>query len=207
MLPRFQHSVLKQTTRIQQIPFTSSTNSNTITKGHIASNGPNVKRIPKVLEVLNALMAIICYAKFGINVFPFEEKIPSLFQSNSNSSDDQPLFVDIGGGRGQMCCAFRARFPTLKGRVIFQDLPQTVAEAGPPTLGIEGMPHNFLAEQPIKGAKTYFLRYVLHDWPDEKAEAILHRVIEAMGLESFVLINEKVLQDIGTSNLVAGLDR
>lgn len=158
----------------------------------------------KVYEAMNALMAVIRYAKSGVHVFPFEEKIPSLFQSDFNSSE-KPLFVDIGGGRGQMCRAFRDRFPDLKGRVIFQDLPHTIAEAGT-TPGIEGMAHDFFTPQPIKGAKIYFLRYVLHDWPDAKAEAILRRVIEAMGTESVILINEKILQDIGTSTMAAGLD-
>ncbi|KAL9003222.1 MAG: hypothetical protein Q9188_003908 [Gyalolechia gomerana] len=85
------------------------------------------------------------------------------------------------------------------------DLPPTIAEAEPAP-DIKGMPHDFFGPQPIKGANIYFLRYVLHDWPDAKAEAILQRVIEAMGPESVILINEKVLQYIGTSTMAAGLD-
>lgn len=155
-------------------------------------------------EALNAMMAFIRYSKSGIDVFPFEEKIPSVFKSDAETSNN-PLFVDIGGGREQMCRTFRDRFPNLRGRVIFQDLPHTIAEAEPAP-DIEGMPYDFFDPQPIKGANIYFLRYVLHGWPDAKAEAILERVIEAMGPESVILINEKVLQDIGTSTMAAGLD-
>ncbi len=47
---------------------------------------------------------------------------------------------------------------------------------------------------------------MLHDWPDAKAEEILTRVIEAMGEDSVILIDEKVLPNVGTSNVAAGLD-
>ncbi|KAL8708184.1 MAG: hypothetical protein Q9225_007639 [Loekoesia sp. 1 TL-2023] len=155
-------------------------------------------------EALNELMATTRFAKSGIEVFPFEEKIPSLFKASSEKPESA-LFVDIGGGRGQMCRAFRNRYPDLPGRVVFQDLPHTIAEAEPRS-GIEAMPCNFFEPQPIKGAKIYFIRHVLHDWPDAMVEAILSRLVEAMDSESVLLIDEKVLPAIGASTLAAGLD-
>ena len=155
-------------------------------------------------RALNAFLESNQYNKSGVEVFPFEEKTPSLFKSRSQISETA-LFVDIGGGRGQVCRAFRARYPDLPGRVIFQDLPNAVDEAEPKA-GVEGMYHDFFEPQPIKGAKIYILRHVLHDWPDHKAEEVLNRVIEAMGPESVLLIDEKVLADTGTSTYAAGLD-
>lgn len=47
------------------------------------------------------------------------------------------------------------------------------------------------------GSKFYYLRAVLHDWPDEKCRAILRNVIAAMGDDSAILIDEMVLPDKG----------
>jgi hypothetical protein len=33
--------------------------------------------------------------------------------------------------------------------------------------------HDFFTLQPINNAAVFFLRYVLHDWPDDKAKLIL----------------------------------
>jgi demethylsterigmatocystin 6-O-methyltransferase len=63
-----------------------------------------------------------------------------------------PLFVDVGGGHGFQCEAFRKatakQFPG--GRVINQDLPETLKEA-PHYDDIEMMVQNFYEEQQIKG--------------------------------------------------------
>ncbi|KAI4265233.1 MAG: hypothetical protein L6R38_009566 [Xanthoria sp. 2 TBL-2021] len=161
-----------------------------------------MKGNPEHYAALNKYMAANRMTKTGINAFPFEEKVPSLFESES---PETALFVDVGGGRGQMCRAFRAKHPDLPGRVILQDLQLIIAEA-PSVDGIEAMAHDFFHQQPIQGAKIYFLRHVLHDWPDAKAEAILKRLVEAMDKDSVILIDEKVLPDVGASNSAAGLD-
>ncbi|KAL8929576.1 MAG: hypothetical protein Q9208_001245 [Pyrenodesmia sp. 3 TL-2023] len=161
-----------------------------------------MKEHPEHYAVLNKFMAAHRMAKTGVQVFPFEDKVPSLFKTES---PDSLLFVDVGGGRGQMCRAFRAKYPDLPGRVIYQDLPLTIADA-PSGAGTEAMAHDFFNPQPIRGAKIYYLRHVLHDWPDAKAEAILKRLVEAMDNESVILIDEKVLPDVGASALAAGLD-
>jgi len=43
------------------------------------------------------------------------------------------------------------------------------------------------------GAKFYYLRNILHDWPDEKAVIILKNIIPALGPDSRILIDEMVL--------------
>jgi len=42
-------------------------------------------------------------------------------------------------------------------------------------------------------AKFYYLRNILHDWPDEKAVIILKNIIPAMGPDSRILIDDMVL--------------
>lgn len=166
------------------------------------------KVCPEHYEVLNKFMAANRMAKPGIDSFPFEDKVPHLVPKSDQENKGDPttaLFVDIGGGRGQMSRVFRSRYPHLPGRVVFQDIPQTLAGATPGE-GIEAMAHDFFNPQPIKGAKIYFMRHVLHDWPDAEAEAILKRTAEAMDKASVLLIDEKVLPDVGTSTAAAGLD-
>lgn len=41
------------------------------------------------------------------------------------------------------------------------------------------------------------MRTVLHDWPDEKCLVILKHLVDAMGPESYILIDEMVVPDVG----------
>ena len=79
-----------------------------------------------------------------LDVFPFETKVAR------NTRPDRPIFVDIGGGIGHQCLAFKSRFPDSPGRVILQDLPAVIAQAIP-IQGVEAMAHDFMVEQPVKG--------------------------------------------------------
>lgn len=63
---------------------------------------------------------------------------------------------------------------------------------------IEAMAHNMFTPQPIKGARAYYMRSVLHDWPDHKVLEILEqlKVVMTPGytrllLNEFVIKNEK----------------
>ena len=47
----------------------------------------------------------------------------------------------------------------------------------------------------MRGACAYYLRTVLHDWPDAQARQILARIREAMAPESLLLINETLLPE------------
>jgi len=61
-----------------------------------------------------------------------------------------PVFVDVGGNVGHYCAMFKNRFPSVPGRVILQDLPDTLGHALQ-TPGVEALPHDFFQAQPIKG--------------------------------------------------------
>lgn len=119
--------------------------------------------------------------------------VPSLA---SSITPDQVLFVDVGGNRGHQCARLRAKYPDLPGRIIVQDLPETIQHA-PPIQGVEFMVHNFFMPQPVKGAKAYYLRTVLHDWDDDQSVAILKNMMPAMNKESLVLIDDMALPDTG----------
>ncbi|KAJ1561231.1 hypothetical protein HK405_004538 [Cladochytrium tenue] len=107
---------------------------------------------------------------------------------------DTPLFLDIGGGVGHQALALKTRYPGLVGRVVLQDLPPVIELAKgleqPGFDGIEVMPHDIFTEQPVKGSRVYYLRNVLHDWPDHACIQILQNLNPALGPDSVVLVDE-----------------
>ncbi|TVY44620.1 O-methyltransferase [Lachnellula subtilissima] len=139
-----------------------------------------------------------------MSVFPFEREAKGWHETD-------PLFVDIGGGIGHQCAELKAIYPSIKGRVILQDLPHSIEQALS-TPGVENMAQDFFLPQPIRGippilpyyycftyqspgAKIYYMRGILHDFPDEKCRLILHNVISAMGEASMILIDDMVLPE------------
>ncbi|KAI8626145.1 S-adenosyl-L-methionine-dependent methyltransferase [Xylariaceae sp. FL1651] len=130
-----------------------------------------------------------------LSVVDFEEE----FAKGAGSST--PVFVDVGGSLGHQCAALKQRHPNLVGRVVLQDLPETIAKAKKiPPLGFVGgcfQAHDFFTPQPIHGARAYYLRNVLHDWPDEKCIEILRNIMPAMTSESRILIDEMILPEKG----------
>lgn len=119
-----------------------------------------------------------------LSAFPFKEELGDF--------SGKPVFVDIGGGFGHQCIAVKEAFPELFGKLVLQDLPQTLAHV-PKIDGVEVQVHNFFEPQVVKGAKFYYLRNILHDWPDDKAVIILKNLIPALGPDSRILIDDMVL--------------
>lgn len=94
----------------------------------------------------------------------------------------------------------RDKVPDYKGRLILQERPHVVALAKQLGLDadgrIEATAHDFFQPQPIKGARAYYLRSVLHDWPDHKALEILAQLRAAMTPGySRILLNEYVAKN------------
>ncbi|KAJ4992992.1 O-methyltransferase [Stagonosporopsis vannaccii] len=107
---------------------------------------------------------------------------------------DSALLVDIGGGFGQQAAAFKAHVPSSSGRIVVQDVASTLAHA--PTIdGIDFQEHDFFTPQPIRGAKFYYLRHILHDWTDEDSVRILQNLVPALTSESRIAIDEVVLPE------------
>jgi demethylsterigmatocystin 6-O-methyltransferase len=79
-----------------------------------------------------------------LDEFNFEQEVAS------NSTPEEVIFVDVGGGIGTQCLNLRTHFPHLKGRVILQDLATPIKQALPVD-GMEAMVHDFWTEQPVEG--------------------------------------------------------
>ena len=123
-----------------------------------------------------------------LSVFPVEQE----FKGTSTKHD--VLFVDIGGNIGHQCAEFRAKYPNLQGRVILQDLPHAI-DMALRTPGVENTVHDMFTPQPVKDAKFYYIRAVLHDFPDDKCRLVLKNLGAAMGKDSMILIDEMILPD------------
>ncbi len=101
--------------------------------------------------------------------------------------------VDVGGAHGHMLAAILRRHKKLTG-VLF-DQPQVVA--GAPQSGFVTAPDirarcrieggDFFRSVP-KGADGYIMKYIVHDWDDEKCIRILKNCRAAMAPEGRILV-------------------
>ncbi|KAJ5436669.1 hypothetical protein N7445_007554 [Penicillium cf. griseofulvum] len=156
-------------------------------------------------QAFNTVMTI-SHRRQGQNwfdFFPVEEKLGGV------AHESDVLLVDVGGSQGGDIIAFQKQFPDIRGRLVLQDLPvviEAIQEMEFPA-GIEAHGYNFFEAQPVTGARAYYLRTVLHDWPDAQARQILARIREAMAPDSLLLINETLLPEskIGLSSAQADL--
>ncbi|ROV90908.1 hypothetical protein VMCG_09989 [Cytospora schulzeri] len=161
---------------------------------------------PERFEALQQVMTV--HGAKGVpwfTVFPFEEELAGF----DLGSQGKYAFVDVGGGLGHQCAALLGAYPQLKDKLAVQDLPQTLENLPPGVVipdGIEKVSHDFFQEQPIKGARFYYLRAIMHDWPDDKCIVILKQLIAASGPQSQILIDDMVLPDAGVSFEAATID-
>ncbi|KAI1164113.1 S-adenosyl-L-methionine-dependent methyltransferase [Nemania serpens] len=129
-----------------------------------------------------------------------------------DTTDTTPLLVDVGGGVGHQCLAFRLRYPAIPGRVILQDLDNVVALAESSPLpgfrdsGIEAQVHDFFAPQPVKGARAYYLRNILHNFGDDDSRRILQGIKGSMTERSVILIDDIVLSESGVPPTATQMD-
>lgn len=122
--------------------------------------------------------------------YPVQERLIDGF----DASDNGAMLVDIGGGLGHDIDEFRRKYPDAPGRLVLQDLEPVIGQITELDSKIERMPYDFHTEQPVQGARAYYMHSVLHDWPDAVDAKILARVKAAMKPGySRLLINENVI--------------
>jgi len=139
-----------------------------------------------------------------VDWFPVQEKLLSL----TDTKDDTIVLVDVAGGRGHEISSFLRKFPHQPGRYVLQDLPEVINDE---TLTldkrIEKKAFDFWNDSPVSGARIYYLKFIMHDWSDEKCIQILKNVAAAMtpGF-SFLVIEDFILPDSGCPELAAMWD-
>jgi hypothetical protein len=97
--------------------------------------------------------------------------------------------VDVGGGRGALLRAILDANPNLSG--ILFDQPHVVAGVElPERASVVG--GSFFEAVP-DGADAYVLKWIIHDWEDPEARAILETCRRAMPQDARVLVVERVV--------------
>ncbi|MBI2688628.1 MAG: methyltransferase [Acidobacteria bacterium] len=106
--------------------------------------------------------------------------------------------IDIAGGSGNMLAAILKSRPQLRG--IVMDLPFTKEEAERNLVaqGVAGrckfVAGDFFKEVP-PGGDIYTTKWILHDWSDEKAAAILQTIHKAMPAHAKLVQVEAVVPE------------
>jgi demethylsterigmatocystin 6-O-methyltransferase len=124
-----------------------------------------------------------------LDAYPYKEKTEGL-------KPEQPLFIDLGGGIGHQAIALREKLADLPNKIVLQDIPQTLEHAIKHP-GVEVVVQDFFQPQAITGARIYYMRNIIHDYPEDKAILILKNTIAAMAPDSVILIDDIVLPDSG----------
>ena len=81
-----------------------------------------------------------------LDVYPAVEKI----KATGEQDVDAVSIVDVGGGQGHDLQLFHDRHPDVRGRLVLQELPETLSNLTAPP-GIETIPYDFFTPQPIQG--------------------------------------------------------
>jgi hypothetical protein len=97
--------------------------------------------------------------------------------------------VDVGGGQGALLTALLEANPGVNG-VLF-DQPHVVANASVPE-NCRVVGGSFFESVP-EGGDVYLLKWIVHDWDDEEAIAILRACRRAMSADAVVLLIERVV--------------
>ncbi|KAI9738293.1 MAG: hypothetical protein M1834_008791 [Cirrosporium novae-zelandiae] len=138
-----------------------------------------------------------------VHWYPVEKQILEGF----DSKEDAVLFVDVAGGRGHDLEVFRSKFPQAPGRLVLEDLPSVIDDSKGLNERIEKVKHDFFTPQPIKGARVYYMKFVLHDWEDGKCGEILKHITAAMTKGySKLIVEDFILPDVGCPLLPAMWD-
>lgn len=125
------------------------------------------------------------------------------------NNDDRVQLVDVGGGHGAVLRQILDKHPELDAKqCVLQDRPDVIemARVKGSLSDVTLMPHDFLKTQPVKGAKAYFMRMILHDYADPVCVEILSRLAEAMEQDSRVLVCDMVIpQRVGEVDFPAAV--
>ena len=133
---------------------------------------------PQMMSNFNAFMAgSLETRKDWFSAFPVDE---ILLDGVKNEDPESVLLVDIAGGEGHDIEAFHKSFPKVPGKLILQDLPPVIDNIKKLDPAVIRQKYDFFMEQPVKGARGYYVRNIFHDWPDNDCISIMKNIAAAM---------------------------
>ena len=109
---------------------------------------------------------------------PWHEIYPAATEldvQGHSEPDQPPLLVDVGGNTGYESASFKAANPHINGRVVVQDLAETLnSSIAPPD--VERQVYDCFTPQPIKGApKEHAIQYPpSHPLTQSRRSRLLH---------------------------------
>ncbi len=156
----------------------------------------------------------------GLEVFPYFQKHPEEYEifnraMTSLSTNVMPALVeaydftgvdtlvDIAGGHGRLLAGFLKSNQHLKG-VLF-DLPEVIKGASV-LLKEESVAERVrlesgdFFEKVTEGADAYMMKFIIHDWDDERAVKILKHIHRDSAPNARVLLFEMVVPEGNASN-------
>lgn len=172
----------------------------------------HLQQYPERVKALNLGMGAQAEAStWSVDIVDFRALLASE-KTNKNSI----LVVDIGGGKGHCLQRINNAISNIEGRLLLQERPEVLKDTYDLDSRIEKYEYNFFEPQPVKGklhypsayntysdiflpgAHVYYLRRVLHDWPDHLCIEILKNTATAMEPgKSRVIIAEIVVPPVG----------
>lgn len=108
------------------------------------------------------------------------------------------MFLWVGGGTGIVSIALAEAFPALRFTVQDLDEPIKLGRSALPvslTDRIHFETQDFFQTNQAKQADVFLLRFILHDWPDDKAVRILRSLRPAMTDDTTLLISDVVSKE------------
>ncbi|KAJ5089395.1 hypothetical protein N7532_008079 [Penicillium argentinense] len=109
-----------------------------------------------------------------------------------NAHENDVVFVDVGGGDGSQSIEVQ-KVHILGGKIIMQDRVAVVEAATKAhEAGVETKTYDFFTEQPVKGARAYFIQFVLLNWADDDCVRIFATQASTMGRDSVLMIVDYV---------------
>jgi hypothetical protein len=122
------------------------------------------------------------------------ESVQRVLESFAWGNAAEGLLVDVGGAKGTVAFELLRFLPNIK--CIVQDQTEVVKDTETPhdlQERLSFMAHDFFQEQPVKGADTYLLSNVLHDWSDKYAAQIIRNLVPALKKGARVLVCDRCL--------------
>ncbi|KAI0063823.1 S-adenosyl-L-methionine-dependent methyltransferase [Artomyces pyxidatus] len=134
----------------------------------------------------------------------FDHLPPALFTEGFDWKNlpDGSVGVDVGGGVGSVTLLLAKTFPNLK--FVVEDLEEVITlrarqfwENQAPKAIADGSVllkvQNFFEPQTVKHAAVYFMRSVMHDWPDSTCITILKNLRAAASSSSKLVVFDTIM--------------
>ncbi|KAK0538523.1 hypothetical protein OC835_001412 [Tilletia horrida] len=112
----------------------------------------------------------------------------------------QGIFVDVGAGAGHQALSIAPKLPGWQ--FVVEDLAHTIETSAKQLWNTQGAQYkhrlvaqDFFKPQAVKGADVYYMKHIIHDWPDKESVQILQHIRDAADpARSRLLIADVVIE-------------